>query len=136
MVEKKSVNSSVDTAATQCSLNLAAAHSVLAAGEKSTLCLKIGVTGSEMESETKRPRLNVALVIDRSGSMCGSKIEQAKHAASYAVNQLRGDDIVSVVIYDDEVEVLVPATKVTDKRDILSKIASIESSLIISSRDS
>ena len=127
MVEKKSVNSSVDTAATQCSLNLAAAYSVLAAGEKSTLCLKIGATGSEMESETKRPRLNVALVIDRSGSMCGSKIEQAKHAASYAVNQLRGDDIVSVVIYDDEVEVLVPATKVTDKRDILSKIASIES---------
>ncbi len=125
MMRKKSVNHSVDAAATECSLNLAAGRSLLAAGEKSTLCLKIGVTGFETESEMKRPRLNVALVIDRSGSMAGSNIEQAKHAASHAVNLLREDDIVSVVIYDDEVEVLVPATKVSNKRDILSKIDSI-----------
>ena len=124
-MRKKSVNHSVDAAATECSLNLAAGRSLLAAGEKSTLCLKIGVTGFETESEMKRPRLNVALVIDRSGSMAGSNIEQAKHAASHAVNLLREDDIVSVVIYDDEVEVLVPATKVSNKRDILSKTDSI-----------
>lgn len=125
MTKENLVRKPVDTAATECSLDFAAARSVLPAGEKSTLCLKIGVTGFEMESEVKRPRLNVALVIDRSGSMSGEKIEQAKRAASHAVNLLRADDIVSVVIYDYEVEVLVPATKVSNKRDVLSKIGSI-----------
>ena len=111
----------------KCRFELSAGRSVLPAGQMSVLGLKASVTGFEVESEAQRPNLNIALVIDRSGSMSGRKIEQAKEAAVCAVQQMRENDIISVVIYDDEVEVLVPATKCTDKRTIFSKIKSIRS---------
>lgn len=59
-----------------------------------------------------RPRLplNLALVIDRSGSMGGDKIAQARDAACYVAGQLSPRDRLAVVAYDDIVEVLVPST--------------------------
>lgn len=111
----------------QCLLELVPAQPILPVDQKTELCLKVGVTGFKMESDAKRPELNIALVIDRSGSMGGEKIQQAKEAAACAVNQMKECDIVSIVVYDNEVEVLVPATKLTDKKDVLSKIESIQS---------
>jgi len=66
-------------------------------------------------SSTTKPRLplNFALVIDRSGSMNGAKIAQARNAALYALGLLAPRDRISVVAYDDLVEVLVPSTLAT-----------------------
>jgi len=58
--------------------------------------------------------VNVAFVIDRSGSMNGARIAQAREAAIMAVNRLDGGDTASVVIFDDKVDVLVDARNVTD----------------------
>lgn len=60
-----------------------------------------------------RPPLNISFVIDRSGSMSGI-IENAKRAVIHALGQLLPTDTVSVVIYDDDVEVLIPATLAVD----------------------
>ena len=62
-----------------------------------------------------RPRLplNLALVIDRSGSMGGEKIEQAREAAAYVVQQLKPHDRFAVVAYDDRIDVIVPSTCAT-----------------------
>lgn len=46
----------------------------------------------------------VILVIDRSGSMSGKKIEQAKEALRFVVNNLREGDLFNIVVYDSEVE--------------------------------
>lgn len=46
----------------------------------------------------------VVFVIDRSGSMSGEKIEQAREAAKFVINNLRGDDLFNVIVYDDDVE--------------------------------
>lgn len=116
---------SADDGGGQCKLELATGRPVLPVDQKLETCLKVGVTGFEMESDAKRPELNVALVIDKSGSMDGESIEKAKEAAACAVNQMKEDDIVSVVAYSSEVEVLVPATKLTNKQDVLAKIDSI-----------
>ena len=114
-----------DEAVQQCRFDLTAGRSVLPVDKKTELCLKVGVTGFEMASDQKRPELNIALVIDKSGSMSGDRIKQAKEAAACAVNQMNENDIVSVVVYDSDVNVLVPATKLTDKKSVLEKIDTI-----------
>ena len=57
-----------------------------------------------------RPPLNVALVIDRSGSMGGRKIERVIEAACHAIDQLRDEDRFAVVAYDDRIDVIVRST--------------------------
>lgn len=50
--------------------------------------------------------LNLALVIDRSGSMAGSKLDKAREAAIFCLRNLTGADRAAVVAYDDEVRVV------------------------------
>jgi Ca-activated chloride channel family protein len=99
---------------------------VILAGQKQTVYLRIGLKGCPAEIFKERAPVNVAVVIDKSGSMAGEKIEKAKEAAILALHRLKHDDIVSVVLYDSDVEVLVPAAKLTDRDDIIRKIRRIE----------
>src|SRR5262249_23888322 len=55
-------------------------------------------------ADTKPLPKTVIFVIDRSGSMAGKKIEQARRAAKSVLNNLRDDDLFNIVIYDDRVE--------------------------------
>jgi Ca-activated chloride channel family protein len=112
--------------ASQVRLDVSLANPVLLAAKKQTTYLKVGLTGFEMKGEAKRTPANIAIVIDRSGSMQGDKIKQAKEAARMAVNRLNANDIVSIIAYDDTVTVLVPATKASDRSAILAGIDRIE----------
>lgn len=103
----------------------ALAAPVLQAGATQKTFLKVSLTGFAMPSSAPRSPLNVAIVIDRSGSMTGQRIEQAKHAAVLAVESLNKDDIVSVVAYDTTVEVVSPAAKAARKDAIIEAIRSI-----------
>ena len=56
---------------------------------------------------TDRPRLNLALVIDRSGSMSEArKLDFVKTAAHQLVDMMEPDDILSLVAYDHRVQIL------------------------------
>ncbi len=87
--------------------------------------LRIALTGFELPQAKQRSPVNVAVVIDSSGSMGGTKIEHAKRAAAEAVGLLHDSDIVSVITYADSFNVLVPATKASDRALIQAKINSI-----------
>jgi Ca-activated chloride channel family protein len=50
----------------------------------------------------------VIFVLDRSGSMAGKKIEQARQALKSVLNNLREDDLFNIVVYDDRVESFKP----------------------------
>jgi Ca-activated chloride channel family protein len=95
------------------------------AGEKQTIPIKISLNGYNVVSHSKRAPVNVSIVLDRSGSMSGEKLRQAKEAAVQAIHRLNSNDIVSVVTYDHAVNVIVPATKAYDKTSIINKIRSI-----------
>jgi Ca-activated chloride channel homolog len=59
--------------------------------------------------------VTIAFVLDRSGSMSGGKLDLAKQAVLTAVRSLHSDDRFSVVVYDNVVDLLVPATAATKK---------------------
>lgn len=72
--------------------------------------------------------LNFCLVLDRSGSMQGAKLTALKAATQRLIDQLTPEDIVSIVIFDDTVQVVVPAMQATDKEAIKAQVATIEES--------
>jgi Ca-activated chloride channel family protein len=107
-------------------LNARPAYSVLKAGEKQTAWMRVGLTGFHLKPEGERAPINVAIVLDRSGSMQGEKIEKAREAAINALDLLKPTDIVSIIAYDTDVSVLVPATKLTDKEQVVGVIRGIQ----------
>jgi Ca-activated chloride channel homolog len=72
------------------------------------------------------PALAIALVIDKSGSMLGSKIEMALEAASATVDFLSERDSVGVIAFDSDAHSVVNLTKVEDKKAITDKIGGIQ----------
>ncbi len=111
--------------AEQIDFSVELAHPTLLKGEANKTYLKVGLTGFEFQNSKARPKTNIAIVIDKSGSMQGSKIERAKEAAITAISQLGPEDIVSVISYSDVIDVIIPATKITDKNDLIAKISQI-----------
>jgi len=71
------------------------------------------------------PPLNVCLVIDRSNSMQGARLDQVKSAVSQIVESLNERDIFSVVAFSDRAEVVLPAQNCANKPAILSKVSGI-----------
>jgi Ca-activated chloride channel family protein len=69
--------------------------------------------------------MNFAMVLDRSGSMDGEKMENMKEAVGYVVDHLGDKDTVSITIFDDQVETLVPSRPVQDRAEIKSLIAGV-----------
>lgn len=68
------------------------------------------IEGEPPTAEGRIP-LNLSLVLDRSGSMSGEPLQAARDAATMLVRRLYPEDTVSVVAYDDEVDVVAtPAT--------------------------
>lgn len=109
-------------------VSVATDHGVVRSGQVNTAYLKVALRGGEIERREERTPVNVALVIDVSSSMSGEKIAQAREAARLAVDLLDEKDILSVVAYSDTVRVLLPATRVSDKREIKDAISQLQAS--------
>ncbi len=107
-------------------LDAAPGFSVLKAGEKQQAWMRVGLKGFHLKREGARAPINVAIVLDRSGSMQGEKIQRAREAAIGALDLLSSRDIVSIIAYDSDVNVLVPATKLTDKEQVANIIRAIQ----------
>ncbi len=68
---------------------------------------------------------NIALVLDRSGSMDGEKMDNLKQAVGYVVDTLGDNDLVSVTIFDDQVETLVPSQPAKNRDEIKTTLARV-----------
>ncbi len=77
--------------------------------------LEISVQAPDSPKRENRPRLNLALVLDRSGSMSGGKLEYVKQAAIHLLDRLEDGDRIAIVAYDDRVDVLLAGTAINDQ---------------------
>ncbi len=107
-------------------LHLDVDRAVLPAETTEKAIVKIGLDCARPPRRDLRPPVNIALVIDRSGSMAGDKIAKAREAALEAVRRLAPDDIVALIVYDTTVQTLVPAQRVGDGRRLEQAICGIE----------
>ncbi|MGC9350179.1 MAG: vWA domain-containing protein, partial [Anaerolineae bacterium] len=76
-------------------------------------------------AEVQMP-LNFSLVLDHSGSMSGKKIENLKEAAKLAIDQMSPEDLVSIVIFDDSVQLVAASQPVTDPDALKAQIDEID----------
>ncbi|MBS1723563.1 MAG: VWA domain-containing protein [Armatimonadetes bacterium] len=72
-----------------------------------------------------RTPLNLCLVIDRSGSMEGPPLEYAKQACGFVVDLMGPDDILSIVVFDETVEVLMAPQRVTNRQAVKDGISQL-----------
>jgi Ca-activated chloride channel family protein len=66
--------------------------------------------------------LNLSLVLDKSGSMSGQKIQNLREAAKLVVDRLGPADTISIVAFSDRKYLIAPSQPVTDPQDLKQKI--------------
>jgi len=79
---------------------------------------------TEMMAQVRMP-LNFALVLDHSGSMKGAKLKNVKEAVKMVIDRLEPTDYVSVVIFDDTSQVIIPSMPANDKPGMKAAIDQI-----------
>ncbi|WP_299200491.1 VWA domain-containing protein [uncultured Amphritea sp.] len=112
--------------ANQVNLNINLATPVMEAGQSHRAFIKVSLEGFKQQDKQARIPANVAIVLDKSGSMGGDKIQYAREAAIMAIKRLDERDTVSVVSYDSQVQVVVPATEVHNQQAIYAAIRNIQ----------
>ncbi len=101
-------------------------HELLAVEQEHRVHCMLDLLAPPAPGSAARKPLHIALVIDRSGSMHGPKLETAKRCAAFLVGKLRADDQLSIVTYDSEVTLVHGLAPVGEDRAALDHaIASI-----------
>jgi Ca-activated chloride channel homolog len=99
---------------------------IVAVGESIAVDLLIGFNAAQTGKLATRRPLNLSLAIDRSGSMGGNPLRYAIQAAQQLVDKLIPEDYLSVVIYDDTAELILPHQPVIDRAAIKQLIGNIQ----------
>ncbi len=80
---------------------------------------------SDLMAQVRMP-LNFALVIDHSGSMRGAKLKNVREAVKIVIDRLEPTDYISVVIFDDTAQVIIPSMPCNDKPGMKAAIDRIQ----------
>jgi len=107
----------------ECSLGV---DNLMSDREPKKIYTLVSVTPTGLLPDAKMP-LNLALVLDHSGSMAGeSKLDNLKTAVHAVLGELQPQDYVSVVLFDDTSEVVIPSRQVGNAADLHAVVDDIE----------
>jgi Ca-activated chloride channel family protein len=96
-------------------------------GADSEAVLQVGFSTALANDRQQMRPLNLALVIDKSGSMAAAdKLSRVKAALLTFVSQLRETDVLSIVVFDSAAQVLLPARTLGDRQTVKQIIRGIE----------
>jgi len=70
--------------------------------------------------------LNLTLLLDRSGSMAGPKLQNLKEAVKRIIDQLSPEDAISIVTFETRIQVLAPSQLATEKESLKKLIDGID----------
>lgn len=106
-------------------LRAALSHAAYAKGSPPALFLKVDYAVAA-DPSAQRPPLNIALVLDRSGSMAEDrKFSYTLEAAREVIANLSDHDVLAIVAFGDRATVLAPAGRVVNKQFLLHRLTEI-----------
>ncbi|WKT77888.1 VWA domain-containing protein [Lysinibacillus fusiformis] len=79
----------------------------------------------EIKGKEQLPSLGLVIVLDRSGSMSGSKLELAKEAAARSVEMLRDEDTLGFIAFDDRPWEIIETGPLNNKEESVDTILSV-----------
>jgi Ca-activated chloride channel family protein len=100
-------------------------HELLAVQREHEVNAMLELTAPGAPAGSARPPLSLAVVIDRSGSMAGRKLEVARECVAFLIRRLAPADRLAVVAYDDDVRLVVPLGGL-DRGAALTAVAGIQ----------
>jgi Ca-activated chloride channel homolog len=104
-------------------------RTALLAGHDNTVDVLVRVQAPELPAAPMPARqpLHLALVIDRSGSMSGQPLHEARRCAEFVIDGLIAGDSASLVVYDDHVHTLAALTQASDREALRRAVRGIAS---------
>ena len=100
---------------------------IVQAGVAEHVVIKVGLSADNPVAQKNRIPLNLAIVLDKSGSMSSqNKIENARSAAIDIIERLQPTDIVALIVYDTAARVIMPAQPLTEKEVFVEAIRRIQ----------
>lgn len=119
----------IPTPASQCDaklcLSLGYGYAPTADNNSNAIFLHLGMNSNIKADEFHRSPLQLALVIDKSGSMDGSNMEAVKIALKRLVERLGADDEVLLVEFNDDARLVLPAIRGSERERLLKAIESL-----------
>src|SRR6185369_2338358 len=95
---------------------------LLAVQQDEELTALVELTAPSAKDEEQRAPCALVVVLDRSGSMAGDRLDGAKQALTSLVTRLRPDDVFGLVVFDTGVDLIVPASRLGDKAGVIRRI--------------
>lgn len=96
-------------------------RSVLPVANPGSVYLRLSLKSLAGSKRDRRTPINAAIVIDRSGSMQGARIAAAKEGARVALERLSSDDVIALVAYNHNIDVLSRAAHLRGTRQRLNR---------------
>jgi Ca-activated chloride channel family protein len=80
----------------------------------------------EVSGQIGKKRLNLALLVDTSTSMAGSRLDAVKRILGELLQFLDKNDVISLVVFNDRARILIPAQRVYELGDLSTTISGLE----------